>query len=131
MPSSTRRTRSSTRCTTRAKSQFPCRGLRPRGYRIARPGVSLSGGRFAFAVTQHSRDAGSLFDYSRNMKAKQALSAFGALSQETRLEIFRQLVRLAPDAIPAGDLARDLDVPASTLSSHLAILHRAGLVSSE
>lgn len=65
------------------------------------------------------------------MKAKQALSAFGALSQETRLEVFRQLVRLAPDSIPAGDLAHDLDVPPSTLSSHLAILQRAGLVKSE
>jgi ArsR family transcriptional regulator, arsenate/arsenite/antimonite-responsive transcriptional repressor len=65
------------------------------------------------------------------MKSKQALSAFGALSQETRLEIFQQLVRLAPDSIPAGDLASDLDVPPSTLSSHLAILQRAGLVKSE
>ena len=64
------------------------------------------------------------------MKAKQALSAFGALSQETRLEIFRQLVRLSPDSIPAGDLAHELDVPPSTLSSHLAILQRAGLVQS-
>jgi DNA-binding transcriptional ArsR family regulator len=53
------------------------------------------------------------------------------LSQDTRLDIFRQLVRLAPEAIAAGDLARDLDAPASTLSSHLAILHRAGLVQSE
>lgn len=65
------------------------------------------------------------------MKSKQALAAFGALSQETRLEVFRQLVRLAPDAIPAGELAGDLDVPQSTLSSHLAILQRAGLVQSE
>ena len=63
------------------------------------------------------------------MKAKQALSAFGALSQETRLEVFRQLVRLAPDSVPAGELAHDLDVPPSTLSSHL--LQRAGLVKSE
>jgi ArsR family transcriptional regulator len=70
-------------------------------------------------------------DDSRNMKSKQALSAFGALSQETRLEIFRQLVRLTPDSIPAGELAHDLDVPPSTLSSHLAILQRAGLVKSE
>ena len=65
------------------------------------------------------------------MKSKQALAAFGALSQETRLEVFRQLVRLTPDAIPAGELASDLDVPQSTLSSHLAILQRAGLVRSE
>lgn len=65
------------------------------------------------------------------MKTKQALAAFAALSQETRLEAFRQLVRLTPDGMPAGELARDLDVPASTLSSHLAILERAGLVASE
>jgi DNA-binding transcriptional ArsR family regulator len=65
------------------------------------------------------------------MKTKQALAAFAALSQETRLEAFRQLVRLTPEGMPAGALARDLDVPASTLSSHLAILERAGLVASE
>ena len=65
------------------------------------------------------------------MKTKQALSALGALSQETRLETFRQLMRLAPDAIPAGDLAHALDVPPSTLSTHLGILQRAGLVKSE
>jgi DNA-binding transcriptional ArsR family regulator len=65
------------------------------------------------------------------MKTKQALAAFAALSQETRLEAFRQLVRLTPEGMPAGELARDLDVPASTLSSHLAILERAGLVASE
>ncbi|MGH6894791.1 MAG: ArsR/SmtB family transcription factor [Dongiaceae bacterium] len=65
------------------------------------------------------------------MKVKQVLSAFAALSQETRLDVFRQLVRLAPDNLAAGDLARDLDVPPSTLSSHLAILERAGLVRSE
>jgi ArsR family transcriptional regulator len=65
------------------------------------------------------------------MKPKQALSAFGALAQGTRLEIFRQLVRLSPDSIPAGELAHDLDVPQSTLSSHLAILQRAGLVQSQ
>ena len=65
------------------------------------------------------------------METIAALDAFSALSQQTRLEVFRQLLRLAPDATPAGALARDLDVPSSTLSSHLAILQRAGLVRSE
>ena len=65
------------------------------------------------------------------MKTIQALEAFSALSQQTRLEVFRQLLRLAPDAVPAGTLAQDLDVPPSTLSGHLAILQRAGLVRSE
>jgi DNA-binding transcriptional ArsR family regulator len=65
------------------------------------------------------------------MKLKQVLSAFAALSHETRLDAFRQLVRLMPEGLAAGELARDLDVPPSTLSSHLAILERAGLVQSE
>lgn len=60
-----------------------------------------------------------------------AIEAFAALSQHTRLEVFRQLLRLAPDAVPAGVLAHTLAVPPSTLSSHLAILQRAGLVRSE
>jgi len=75
--------------------------------------------------------SGKYFVISRNMKVKQVLSAFAALSQETRLDAFRQLVRRAPDGLAAGDLARDLDVPPSTLSSHLAILERAGLVRSK
>ena len=65
------------------------------------------------------------------MESSNAIAALGALAQETRLEVFRRLIRLAPDAAPAGDLARDLDVPPSTLSSHLAILQRAGLIRSE
>ena len=65
------------------------------------------------------------------MESKRAIAAFGALSQETRLAIFRQLVRLTPDSVPAGELAHALRVPPSTLSSHLAILQRAGLVKSE
>ena len=65
------------------------------------------------------------------MKSKDALAAFGALSQGTRLDIFRQLMRLSPESIAAGELAHDLDVPPSTLSSHLAILQRAGLAASE
>ena len=65
------------------------------------------------------------------MKKSRALEAFGALSQETRLDIFRRLIREFPDPMAAGDLARDLDVPSSTLSTHLGILSRAGLVKSE
>lgn len=65
------------------------------------------------------------------MKKTQALEAFGALSQETRLDIFRRLIREHPEPMAAGDLARDLDVPPSTLSTHLGILSRAGLVKAE
>jgi DNA-binding transcriptional ArsR family regulator len=65
------------------------------------------------------------------MKKTQALDAFGALSQETRLDIFRRLIREFPEPMAAGDLAKQLDVPPSTLSTHLGILSRAGLVKAE
>lgn len=63
-------------------------------------------------------------------KKDTALSALAALAQDTRLETFRCLVRHAPDGLPAGVVADELDVPQNTLSAHLAILSRAGLVDS-
>jgi ArsR family transcriptional regulator len=65
------------------------------------------------------------------METDAALSAFGALSQVTRLEAFRLLVKHEPDGLAAGDLARLLSVPQNTLSSHLNVLARANLVTSE
>ena len=60
-----------------------------------------------------------------------AMSALGALAQGTRLDTFRLLVRHEPDGLAAGDIARQLDVPQNTMSAHLAILARGGLVRSE
>ncbi len=57
-----------------------------------------------------------------------AIEAFAALSQSTRLETFRLLVNHEPEGLPAGDIARLLDVPHNTLSAHLKVLARAGLV---
>ena len=51
-----------------------------------------------------------------------------ALGQESRLRVFRLLVQRGPQGLPAGDIAEQLDVPANTMSSHLAVLLRAGLV---
>jgi len=65
------------------------------------------------------------------METELAVLALAALSQSTRLEAFRTLVRHEPDGLAAGDLARQLEVPPNTLSAHLAILTRARLVSSE
>ncbi len=61
----------------------------------------------------------------------QALEAFAALSQHTRLEVFRLLVAHEPDGLAAGEIARQLEVPHNTLSSHLAVLARSGLVVAE
>jgi ArsR family transcriptional regulator len=65
------------------------------------------------------------------MEAIEALDVFGALSQATRLEAFRLLVRNAPAGLPAGDISRLLDVPQNTMSTHLGVLSRAGLVAAE
>ncbi len=60
----------------------------------------------------------------------QALKALGALSQDSRLAAFRLLVRSGDAGMAAGDIARALDVPHNTMSSHLSVLHNAGLVTS-
>ena len=60
-----------------------------------------------------------------------AISGLGALAQSTRLDTFRLLVRHEPGGLAAGEIARQLDVPQNTMSAHLAILSRAGLVRSE
>lgn len=60
-----------------------------------------------------------------------ALAALAALSQATRLQTFRLLVRREPEGVAAGELARALDVPQNTLSTHLSILAHAGLVHGE
>jgi DNA-binding transcriptional ArsR family regulator len=56
------------------------------------------------------------------------ISALGALAQTTRLDVFRLLVSHEPDGIAAGEIARLLDVPHNTLSTHLGVLSRSGLV---
>ena len=60
----------------------------------------------------------------------QALDAFGALSQPTRLKIVRLLVRAGPDGMAAGAVGAALDASSSKLSFHLSHLERAGLIQS-
>jgi DNA-binding transcriptional ArsR family regulator len=62
------------------------------------------------------------------MKTEEAVARLSALAQETRLELFRRLVRRGPPGLAAGALAEALAVPAPTLSFHLATLERTGLV---
>ena len=60
-----------------------------------------------------------------------AVRAFAALGQETRLKIFRTLLQEGPDGLPAGAIAQMLEVPPSTLSTHLGVLEAAGLIRSQ
>jgi DNA-binding transcriptional ArsR family regulator len=64
------------------------------------------------------------------MKITAAISAFASLANETRLKVFRLLVRQGPNGLPAGEIAKRLKVAPPTLSAHLAQLERAGLVRS-
>lgn len=65
------------------------------------------------------------------MEDKDALSAFAALAQETRLGIVRMLVVAGKDGLAAGDIAERAGVSASNVSFHLKELDRAGLIVSE
>src|SRR6202007_287496 len=58
----------------------------------------------------------------------QAISALAALAQPTRLAIFKLLLKHEPVGITAGVIAETFGRPHNTLSSHLAILVRAGLL---
>lgn len=60
-----------------------------------------------------------------------ALSALAALGQETRLDIFRLLVRAGAGGVPAGEIATRLGAIQNTTSAHLKILSHAGLVRPE
>lgn len=65
------------------------------------------------------------------LDSKDALSAFSALSQDTRLAAFRLLVKAEPDGLPAGDISRRLNVPQNTMSAHLSVLAGAGMITSQ
>ena len=62
--------------------------------------------------------------------SEEAIQALAALAQGSRLAIFRLLVRQGPDGLPAGTIAKALEIPLATLSFHLQQLSQAGLVSS-
>lgn len=64
------------------------------------------------------------------MEIPQAVDALSALAHEHRLAVFRLLVKAGPEGVPAGDIARGIGVLPNTLSTHLAILDRAGLIGS-
>jgi DNA-binding transcriptional ArsR family regulator len=75
-------------------------------------------------------DVSNYVDYRRHMDITTTVKALGALAQESRLNAFRLLVQSGPDGLAAGEIARRLQIPHNTLSSHLAILSNAGLLSS-
>ena len=62
------------------------------------------------------------------MNKAQAIAALAALAQDTRLDIFRCLIRQGSQGLAAGQIAEQIGVPQSTLSFHLKTLRQAGLI---
>lgn len=65
------------------------------------------------------------------MREDQVVDGLAALGNRTRMRLFRLLVRAGEDGLNVGTLKRRLEIPASTLTHHLATLTRAGLVIQE
>lgn len=65
------------------------------------------------------------------MEMKNAVATLSALAQPTRLRVYQLLTRHGSDGLTAGEIAKLADTAANTMSAHLAILSRAGLVVSE
>ena len=68
---------------------------------------------------------------SGSIEEANAIDAFGSLSQPTRLGVVRHLLSIHPEALGAGEIAKLFAVPHNTMSTHLSILTRAGLVTVE
>jgi ArsR family transcriptional regulator len=78
------------------------------------------------AVASHA----SVIPAGSSLSEAHAISALSALAQPTRLAIFRLLVKHEPIGVTAGVIADTIGAPHNTLSTHLAILVRAGLLRS-
>src|SRR5579863_6913335 len=62
------------------------------------------------------------------MKSSEVVDSLAALAQESRLAIFRMLVKRGPEGYTPGQLGEKLNVTSPTLSFHLKELQRAGLL---
>jgi ArsR family transcriptional regulator, arsenate/arsenite/antimonite-responsive transcriptional repressor len=71
---------------------------------------------------------GHYFDIFRIMKSTDAIESLAALAQESRLAIFRMLVKRGPEGYTPTEIGEKLNVTSPTLSFHLKELQRAGLV---
>jgi len=66
-------------------------------------------------------------DHSRNMDEFETVSALRAVGEQTRWRVMR-LLASKRHGMAAGDIADALQVRQNTLSSHIAVLKRCGLL---
>jgi DNA-binding transcriptional ArsR family regulator len=64
------------------------------------------------------------------MEAITAIKRLSALAQESRLAVFRLLIKAGPAGVSAGEIASSLDITPNTLSAQLTVLSNASLVTS-
>jgi ArsR family transcriptional regulator len=64
------------------------------------------------------------------MESNTVIKRLSALAQESRLAVFRLLIKAGRDGVPAGDIARTLEITPNTLSAQLTVLANADLVTS-
>lgn len=62
------------------------------------------------------------------MESEKAVQQLSALAHDARLALFRLMVKVGPEGMAAGDIARKLKTPPNTLSAQLLLLCNAGLV---
>ena len=79
----------------------------------------------------HGLTFASYINNSGYMEKMRALDAFAALSQPTRLDVFRLLIKAGAVGMSAGEISETLEVRQNTMSSNLSILARAGLIRNE
>lgn len=65
------------------------------------------------------------------MESTEVTAAFSALSQKTRLDVFRLLINAGADGMLAGELGDKLNVKQNTMSANLTVLLNSGLVRNE
>ena len=69
--------------------------------------------------------------YLAEVQSKQAMAAMSALAQPTRLAAYKALLAAGPDGMHSGELAERVGASTASMSTHLAILARAGLIDQE
>ncbi len=87
-------------------------------------------GEIRLANCARALDRGHYLFICTNMQINDAITILGALAQDTRMRVFRLLVRHGKEGLPAGRIATELGVNGTTLSRHLAQMEAVGLVRS-
>jgi len=68
--------------------------------------------------------------YMVRMNEAEALRVMSALAQTTRMSVFVMLARTGDVGMGSSDIADAVGVPRNLMSSHLAVLSRAGVIAS-